>query len=90
MLEAGGKIRYQRRFSFSPSCLIAYHLGDFGDDIYVGPGEDKDEVLDNAISKQYDSGGLQTPGFVTVVGSFEGYLNIYKDIKLAWTSKLQI
>ena len=25
-----------------------------------------------------------------MMGSFEGYLMVYKDIKLAWTTKLQI
>jgi hypothetical protein len=25
---------------------------------------------------------------MTIIGSFEGYLNIFKDIKLAWTTKL--
>ena len=31
---------------------------------------------------------INTPGFMTIIGSFEGYLNIFKDIKLAWTTKL--
>ena len=31
---------------------------------------------------------LLTPGFMTILGSFEGYLNVYKDVKLAWTAKL--
>lgn len=26
---------------------------------------------------------------MSLVGNFEGYLNVYKDIKLAWTTKLQ-
>ena len=32
---------------------------------------------------------ITTPGFMSLIGSFEGYLNIFKDIKLAWTTKLQ-
>lgn len=86
--EIGGKIRYQRRFSFSPSCLITYHNGDFGDDIQVAANENKDDILDNALSKPFDQGGLATPGFMSLVASFEGYLNVYKDTKLAWTAKM--
>lgn len=26
---------------------------------------------------------------MSMIGSFEGYLNVYKDIKLSWTTKLQ-
>ena len=60
-----------------------------GDDLYIGKDEDKAEVIGNAASgKQYGKGGLGTPGFMTLIGSFEGYLNVYKDIKLAWTAKL--
>ena len=29
------------------------------------------------------------PGFMSLIGSFEGYLMVYRDIKLAWTTKLQ-
>ena len=32
--------------------------------------------------------GLATPGFMTLMGSFEGYLMVYKDTKLAWTTKM--
>ena len=32
---------------------------------------------------------ISNPGFMSLVGNFEGYLNVYKDIKLAWTTKLQ-
>ena len=48
------------------------------------PGEDIDDVIDNAERK-----GLQTPGFMTMIGSFEGFLMIFKDTKLAWTAKMQ-
>ena len=87
--EHGGAVRYQRRFDFSPSCILAYSLRTMGDDLFVAPGEDKSQIIDNALTKPYNKGGLQTPGFMSLVGSFEGYLNVYKDIKLAWTAKLQ-
>lgn len=34
-------------------------------------------------------GAASTPGFMTLLGSFEGYLMIYKDIQMVWTTKLQ-
>lgn len=46
--------------------------------------EDPRQVIDRA----YDRGGLKTPGFMSLIGSFEGYIMIYKDTKLAWTTKL--
>jgi hypothetical protein len=59
-----------------------------GDDIYIGKNEDKSEIIGNAASGNANGKGLATPGFMTLLGSFEGYLNVYKDIKLAWTAKL--
>ena len=47
-----------------------------------------DDIIDNAAIKRYDQGGLRTPGFMIMLGSFEGYLMIYKDTKLAWTTKM--
>lgn len=46
-----GKIRYQKRFSFAPSCLITYHLRQPGSDLCLEAGEDIDEVIDNAERK---------------------------------------
>ena len=83
--ESNGNIRYQKRFSFTPACFIPYNLNcALGDELYVAPGMDRN-ILVEAASR----GNLKTPGFMTLMGSFEGYLNIYKDIKLAWTTKLQ-
>jgi hypothetical protein len=58
--------------------------GELGDELYVAPGQDKEDAVIKATS-----GELKTPGFMTLMGSFEGYLMVYKDIKLAWTTKLQ-
>jgi len=41
-----------------------------------------------APGKALNSGGSSTPGFMTMLGSFEGYIMIYKDIKMVWTTKL--
>ena len=62
---------------------MTYHLAGMGDDLYVGKDEDKAEIIGSAAN---DS--LITPGFMTLLASFEGYLNVYKDTKLAWTAKL--
>ena len=84
--ESNGSIRYQKRFSFTPACFLPYNLnGALGDELYVAPGMDKEILVDKATR-----GNLTTPGFMTLMGSFEGYLMVYKDIKLAWTTKLQI
>lgn len=77
--EHQGKIRYQKRFIFSPVCMINFHLRRNGEDIYVDDGEDLNEIIDSAASKSFDKGGLKTPGFMTMLASFEGYLMIYKD-----------
>ena len=63
---------------------MTYHLAGMGDDLYIAKNEDKTEIIGNAAS----GSGLATPGFMSLIGSFEGYLNVYKDIKLAWTAKL--
>lgn len=89
LTEHGGQIRYQRRFHFSPSYFLPYSLKTMGADIYVAPSEDRSVVIDNALTKDFDKGGLMTPGFMTLLASFEGYLMVYKDIKLAWTVKMQ-
>ena len=84
LTEHQGRIRFQKRFTFSPSCFLTYHLKDMGSDIWIGKDDDKAEIIGKAASGT----GLPTPGFMTLLGSFEGYLNVYKDIKLAWTAKL--
>ncbi len=41
-----GEIRYQRRFEYSPSCLLSYHLGKKDGDIY----EDEERTVDSVKS----------------------------------------
>jgi len=88
LLEHEGEIRFQKRYHFAPSCLIPYHLRGSGNDLYLEPEEDVDELIYRAGVSRFDQGGLRTPGFMTLMSSFEGYLMIYKDTKLAWTTKL--
>ena len=39
-----GQIRFQRRLEFTPSCLLTYHLGKFGADIYEDDERTKEDV----------------------------------------------
>jgi hypothetical protein len=68
--------------------LTTYHLRDSGADIFVENEEELDDIIMNAGSKRFDQGGLRQPGFMILLASFEGYLMVYKDTKLAWTTKL--
>lgn len=63
--------------------MVNYHLKSIGADLYVEEDQNLAKIIDNA-----DRDGLDTPGFMTMMSSFEGYLMIYKDTKLAWTTKL--
>jgi len=88
--EHGGKLRYQKRLSFAPSCFLTYHLKNEGDDLYVDEGPNKEREKAAIIEAAATSrDGLKTPGFMTLMGSFEVYLMVYRDTKLAWTTKLQ-
>jgi hypothetical protein len=61
-----------------------------GDDLYVDEGPNKEREKSAIIEAAATSrDGLKTPGFMTLMGSFEGYLMVYRDTKLAWTTKLQ-
>jgi len=88
LTELSGEIRFQKRYAFSPTCFKSYHLDGIGRDLYVAPGEHLDDIITQARMKRFDQGGLKSPGFMTLLGSFEGYLLIYKDTKLAWTTKM--
>ena len=35
-------------------------------------------------------GAASRPGFMSMIGSFEGYLMVYKDIQMVWTTKLPL
>ena len=80
--ELNGKIRYQKRFNFSPSCFHSYHLTKMGADLCPLENETVELRMKNFGRK------ANSPGFMTLMGSFEGFLLVYKDIKLAWTTKL--
>ena len=88
LTEHQGQIRYQKRLNFSPSYMMPYHLDTPGSDIQLEEGEMLQNVLNSAATKQFDQGGLRTPGFMNMIINFDGFLNIYKDTKLAWTTEL--
>ena len=75
LTENGGKIRFQKRFGFSPASFITYHLRTDGNDIFP-----------EVHGKQ----NLTTAGFMTLVSSYEGYIMVYQDTRLAWTAKLLV
>ena len=84
ILTDKGKIRFQRRLEYTPSCLYTYHLGTKGEDIFEDEDRSKRDVLESA-----SEGSLDTPCFMTILGSFQNYLMIYKDVRLVWTAKTE-
>jgi len=61
-----------------------------GEDLYCPSKQDKAKLIDHALTKPYNKGGLSTMGFMLMLASFEGFLLIYKDIKLAWAMKMEL
>jgi hypothetical protein len=82
--EADGKIRYQRRLEYSPSCLRVYHAPGQNKDIFENEERSHGQVMSAAISNTHDS-----PCFSFILGSFSHYLMVYKDVQLVWTAKTQ-
>jgi hypothetical protein len=78
VLTEQGEIRHQRRFDYMPSCLKVYHLSKKGADIY---DEDNKRSLGDFKS---------TPCFMMLLGSFNNFLMVYNDVRLAWTAKTQV
>ncbi len=77
LTEGGGKIRYQRRLDYPPSCIKTYHLNS-SSEIY------RDENRDVA---QIAEGGANSPCFTFLLGSFSNYILVYRDVQLVWTCK---
>ena len=42
ILNENGSIRFQKRYSFSPSCFVPYNMPGMGHDLYCGPQENMD------------------------------------------------
>lgn len=78
--EADGKIRYQRRLEYTPSCLKVYHTGK-GD---IFESEERKAIKAKIAQNTHDS-----PCFSFILGSFSHYLMVYKDVQLVWTAKTQ-
>ena len=81
-----GQIRFQRRLEFTPSCLLTYHLGKHGADIYEDEERSKEDVERLVATRK----PLETPCFMTILGSFNNFLMVYKDIRLVWAAKTQL
>jgi hypothetical protein len=79
--EADGKIRYQRRLEFTPSCIHTYHIPTMKD-IFESDERSLVEIRSKATSNTLDS-----PCFSFILGSYAHYLSVYKDLQLVWTAK---
>lgn len=75
--EGGGKLRYQRRLDYPPSCIKTYHLN-HASEIY------RDEKRNVA---EISEGDANSPCFTFLLGSFSNYILVYRDVQLVWTCK---
>lgn len=78
-----GLLRYQRRLEFTPSCLLTYHLPKSGADIYEDDSRNRGQVMTDAR----ENNTLDTPCFMTLMGSFNNFLMVFRDVRLAWAAK---
>lgn len=83
ILNEQGKIRYQRRLDYTPSCIHTYHLNTTGSDIYEDNYRKRGQVMVEARETKQ----LQTPCFMMILGSFNSFLMMYKDVRLVWATK---
>ena len=84
-----GQIRYQRRLDFTPSCLLTYHLEQYGADIVED--DESERTRDSVIAQiRNNQATLDTPCFMTILGSFNNFLMVYKDIRLVWAARTQL
>lgn len=79
--ESDGRIRYQRRLEYTPSCIKTYHVPR-NKDIYETETRLGKNVASAALQNHHDS-----PCFSYILGSFSHYLMVYKDVQLVWTAK---
>ena len=86
VLTDKGQIRYQRRLDYTPSCLLTYHLPQYGADFY----EDDERTREQLQAQIQNKVKLETPCFMTMLGSFNNFLMIYKDVRLVWAAKTQV
>ena len=65
--------------------MMVYHLDKMGADIY----EDDSRSFDSVKNVIALGKNLDTPCFMTVMGSYEKFLMIYRDVRLVWAAKLE-
>ena len=70
-----GKITYQRRFDFNPSCITVFH-NPRGSEIYSGEKRDVSQIRR----------AKNSPCFSYLLGSFAGAILVFKDVQLVWTA----
>ena len=68
--EGTGKLKYSRRYDYSPSCIKVYH-NDKGSEIYTGNKRDMTSIR---------KGEADSPCFSYLMGSFSNYVMVYKDV----------
>jgi hypothetical protein len=87
ILTEMGKIRYQRRLDFTPSCLCTYHLNTPGSDIYEDESRSRMQVMSDA---QIPGHLTNSPCFMLMLGSFDNAVMIIKDVRIVWEAKTQV
>ena len=75
--EGGGKLRYQRRLDYPPSCIKSYHLNT-ASEIYRDENRNVTDITE---------GDANSPCFTFLLGSFSNYILVYRDVQLVWTCK---
>jgi Bardet-Biedl syndrome 9 protein len=77
LTEGAGKLRYQRRLDYPPSCIKTYHLNS-SSEIYRDENRNITEIA---------AGTANSPCFTFLLGSFSNYILVYRDVQLVWTCK---
>lgn len=70
---------------YTPSCIKIYHLSKSGADIF----EDDMRTVGQVMTDARETGFLDTPCFMSMVGTYNDFVMIYKDVKLVWAAKTQ-
>jgi hypothetical protein len=55
-----------------------------GADIYEDDNRNRGQVMTDAR----ENGTLETPCFMTLMGSFNNFIMVYRDVRLVWAAKL--
>ena len=64
-----------------PSCIKTYHLPKNGADVFNEDGERKIADMEG------DQKSMTTPCFMMLLGSFNNFLMVYRDVRLVWAAR---